>query len=109
MLITDRAMDTITPFVHEFSYQAMAYDLLELKDDQYKYVLECALLVVAELTRFVRYKFVNAKGADEETSIPITEKDEVWADSRHLHMREAIDKLQADFKAFAEKHVQATA
>lgn len=38
MLITDRAMDTITPFVHEFSYQAMAYDLLELKDDQYRYV-----------------------------------------------------------------------
>ncbi len=39
MLITDRAMDTITPFVHEFTYQAMAYDLLELKDDQYKYAL----------------------------------------------------------------------
>lgn len=36
LLITDRAMDTITPFVHEFTYQAMAYDLLELKDDQYK-------------------------------------------------------------------------
>ncbi len=56
-----------------------------------------------------RYKFVNEKGMDEDTSIPINEKDELWIEARHLHMREAIDKLQADFKAFAEKNVQATA
>lgn len=57
----------------------------------------------------VRYTFVNEKGADEETSIPINEKDDIWVETRHLHMREAIDKLQADFKAFAEKNVAATA
>ena len=34
--VNARMEDTITPFVHEFTYQAMIYDLLELKEDKYK-------------------------------------------------------------------------
>ena len=28
-------MDMVTPFLHEFTYQAMAYELLDLKDDKH--------------------------------------------------------------------------
>lgn len=31
LIITDRAMDTMAPFVHEFTYQAMANDLLPIE------------------------------------------------------------------------------
>jgi len=32
MIITDRTMDMIAPFVHEFTYQAMANDLLPIEN-----------------------------------------------------------------------------
>lgn len=39
LLITDRSMDTIAPFVHEFTYQAMVNDVLPIEDGtRYKYV-----------------------------------------------------------------------
>lgn len=39
LLITDRSMDTMAPFIHEFTYQAMANDLLNIEDGKkYRYV-----------------------------------------------------------------------
>ena len=39
MIITDRAMDTLAPFIHEFTYQAMANDLLPIDEGtKYTYV-----------------------------------------------------------------------
>jgi len=32
LVITDRTMDMIAPFVHEFTYQAMANDLLPIEN-----------------------------------------------------------------------------
>jgi syntaxin-binding protein 1 len=32
LFITDRTMDLFAPFLHEFTYQAMAHDLLPIKD-----------------------------------------------------------------------------
>ena len=32
LIVTDRAMDVIAPFIHEFTYQAMANDLLPIED-----------------------------------------------------------------------------
>jgi syntaxin-binding protein 1 len=32
LFIVDRTMDLFTPLVHEFTYQAMAHDLLRIKD-----------------------------------------------------------------------------
>ena len=32
LIITDRSMDTVAPFLHEMTYQAMANDLLSIRD-----------------------------------------------------------------------------
>ncbi|KAG2011621.1 Ras opposite [Coprinopsis cinerea AmutBmut pab1-1] len=82
LIITDRSMDMIAPFVHEFTYQAMAHDLLPIHDNKYT------------------YKFQSAIGAYEDKTATLSDADNVWTEVRHMHMREAIDKLMADFNKF---------
>ncbi|KAJ7289107.1 Sec1-like snare protein [Mycena rebaudengoi] len=87
LFITDRAMDMIAPFVHEFTYQAMANDLLPIEDGS-KYT----------------YKFQSSIGAYEDKTATLSDADTVWTEVRHMHMREAIDKLMADFNKFLEEN-----
>ncbi|KAI0035357.1 Sec1-like protein [Vararia minispora EC-137] len=87
LIITDRAMDTIAPFIHEFTYQAMATDLLPIEDG----------------TKY-QYKFQSSAGAQEDKVATLSDTDTVWTDVRHMHMREAIDKLMADFNKFMQEH-----
>lgn len=40
LIITDRSMDMVAPFIHEFTYQAMANDLLPIdKGTTFTYVM----------------------------------------------------------------------
>ncbi|KAJ2914649.1 hypothetical protein MD484_g5748, partial [Candolleomyces efflorescens] len=83
LIITDRAMDMLAPLVHEFTYQAMANDLLRIENG----------------TSYT-YKFQSAVGAYEDKTAILSDADTVWTEVRHMHMREAIDKLMADFNKF---------
>jgi syntaxin-binding protein 1 len=83
LIVTDRAIDTVAPLIHEFTYQAMANDLLPIEDGS-KYT----------------YKFQSSVGAYEDKTAVLSDADTVWTEVRHLHMREAIDKLMADFNKF---------
>jgi syntaxin-binding protein 1 len=85
LIITDRSMDMTAPFIHEFTYQAMANDLLPIRDG----------------TKYT-YKFQSAMGAYEDKTAVLSDADSVWTQVRHMHMREAIDKLMADFNKFLE-------
>ncbi|KAJ7163127.1 Sec1-like snare protein [Mycena filopes] len=87
LFITDRAMDMIAPFVHEFTYQAMATDLLPIEGG----------------TKYT-YKFQSSVGAYEDKTAILTDADTTWTEVRHMHMREAIDKLMADFNRFLEEN-----
>ncbi|KAJ7638250.1 Sec1-like snare protein [Roridomyces roridus] len=87
LVITDRVMDMVAPFLHEFTYQAMANDLLPIEDG----------------TRYT-YKFQSSVGAYEDKTATLTDADTVWTGVRHMHMREAIDKLMADFNKFLEEN-----
>lgn len=77
-------MDVIAPLLHEFTYQAMANDLLNIGNDGTKY----------------RYKFQAAGGVFEDKTALLSDSDNVWTEVRHMHMKEAIDKLMGDFNKF---------
>ena len=44
----------------------------------------------------------NAKGIYED--VVLDKNDTVWTNVRHMHMREAIDKLMADLNKFLQEH-----
>ncbi len=85
LVITDRSMDLVAPLIHEFTYQAMAHDLLPIQENDK-----------------VTYKaIINAGQADqEEKDVEISEKDEIWVKNRHEHMKDTIEKIMNDFNKF---------
>jgi len=89
LVITDRAMDLVAPLIHEFTYQAMAHDLLPIKEGDKIY-----------------YKtVVNEGGADQqEKEMEIGEKDKIWVENRHRHMKDTIEKLMSDFQKFIDEN-----
>lgn len=85
LIITDRSMDIMAPLLHEFTYQAMAHDLLPIKDGDKTY-----------------YKTTVNEGTEqaEEKEMEIGEKDKIWVNNRHMHMKDTIEKLMGDFQKF---------
>ncbi|CCF33574.1 Sec1 family protein [Colletotrichum higginsianum] len=85
LIITDRSMDILAPLVHEFTYQAMAHDLLPIQDGDK-----------------VTYHMVTNGGTpeEEEKDMELSDKDPVWVDNRHRHMKDTIEKLMSDFRKF---------
>jgi syntaxin-binding protein 1 len=40
----------------------------------------------------------------EEKEHTLGEEDKVWVEVRHMHMKDALDKLITDFKSYASEH-----
>ncbi|KAK8128423.1 Sec1 family protein [Apiospora sp. TS-2023a] len=93
LLVTDRSMDIMAPLVHEFTYQAMAHDLLPIQE--------------GDKTTF--HMTVNEGAPDaEEKDMELNDKDKVWVDNRHRHMKDTIDKLMSDFQRFLDQNASFT-
>ncbi|KAH7116060.1 Sec1-like protein [Dendryphion nanum] len=85
LYITDRSMDLFAPLLHEFTYQAMAHDLLKIQD--------------GDKVTF-RTKVDEDDPASEEKDMEISDADKIWVENRHRHMKDTIDKLMGDFQKF---------
>src|SRR2546422_1058322 len=85
LYITDRSMDLCAPLLHEFTYQAMVHDLLRIQEGDK-----------------VTYRTVVNEGEPgaEEKDMEISEKDKIWVEYRHRHMKDTIDRLISDFQKF---------
>lgn len=89
LLITDRTMDLYAPLLHEFSYQAMANDIVLSLERENKYV----------------YKSENEKG--ETTDVEVTldnESDQDWIQLRHLHIIESSELIIAKINELIAKN-----
>ena len=82
-------MDLIAPLIHEFTYQAMAHDLLPIKEGD-----------------TVTYKTVVNEGQENSQAkdMEIGEKDKIWVENRHRHMKDTIEKLMGDFQKFIQEN-----
>ncbi|KAL9245289.1 hypothetical protein vseg_018958 [Gypsophila vaccaria] len=87
LLILDRSVDQIAPVIHEWTYDAMCHDLLEVDGNK----------LVIEVTN-------KATGQPERKEIILDDTDPVWLEIRHLHIAEASERLHDKMTNFASKN-----
>ena len=76
VLFLDRRQDLAAPLLHEFTYQALVFDVLESREKVVKY------------------------GDEGKERATLSEQDSVWVQFRHLHVSTVIERLTAQVREF---------
>ena len=82
LLILDRSFDMLSPLVHSLTYQAAAYDLLNIPNDVYE------------------YKYQDGAGQSKIKEAVLNEQDNLWVQFRHEHISKVFQGVSANFKSF---------
>eukprot|EP01038_Epipyxis_sp_PR26KG_P010661 gene10661-14317_t len=76
LLILERSFDPVSPLMHEYTYQAMVNDLLNVEDG------------------VISYTITTNKGVEEDKKAILNENDEFWLELRHSHIAKVIESIK---------------
>ncbi|XP_021901873.1 SNARE-interacting protein KEULE-like isoform X2 [Carica papaya] len=87
LIILDRSVDQIAPIIHEWTYDAMCRDLLNMEGNKY----------VHEVPG-------KAGGQPEKKEVLLEEHDHIWLELRHAHIADASERLHEKMTNFVSKN-----
>ncbi|XP_042024624.1 SNARE-interacting protein KEULE-like isoform X1 [Salvia splendens] len=87
LLILDRSIDQIAPIIHEWTYDAMCHDLLNM--DGNKYIHEVPS---------------KTGGRPEKKEVLLEDHDPIWLELRHAHIADASERLHEKMTNFVSKN-----
>ncbi|KAK7252658.1 hypothetical protein RIF29_36764 [Crotalaria pallida] len=87
MLIIDRSIDQIAPVIHEWTYDAMCHDLLNMEGNKY--------------VREVPHK---CGAPPEKKEVLLEDHDPIWLELRHTHIADASERLHEKITSFKSKN-----
>ncbi|GMQ05101.1 hypothetical protein CsSME_00050258 [Camellia sinensis var. sinensis] len=87
LLILDRSIDQIAPVIHEWTYDAICHDLLNMEGNKY----------VHEVPG-------KAGSAPEKKEVLLEDHDPIWLELRHAHIADASERLHEKMTNFVSKN-----
>ncbi|KAJ7563781.1 hypothetical protein O6H91_03G125500 [Diphasiastrum complanatum] len=85
LIIVDRSIDPVAPVIHEWTYDAMCHDLLQMDGNKYLYE-------------------TNDAGKKEQKEVLLEEHDPVWLELRYLHIADVGLRLNEKMTQFGLKN-----
>lgn len=83
LIVLDRGIDPVAAVIHEWTYEAMCHDLLDMKSNVYTYEVE------------------TNSGKMEHKEVILSESDPLWLELRHLHIGDASLRLNQKMAQFS--------
>ncbi|RDX85544.1 SNARE-interacting protein KEULE, partial [Mucuna pruriens] len=87
LLILDRSIDQIAPVIHEWTYDAMCHDLLNMEGNKY----------VHEVPG-------KSSGPAERKEVLLEAHDPIWLELRHAHIADTSERLHEKMTNFISKN-----
>lgn len=87
LLILDRSIDQIAPVIHEWTYDSMCHDLIDLEGNKYVYEVPS-----------------KSGGKPEKKEALLEDHDPIWLELRHAHIADASERLHEKMTNFVSKN-----
>ncbi|KAL0373081.1 UNVERIFIED_CONTAM: SNARE-interacting protein KEULE, partial [Sesamum calycinum] len=87
LLIVDRSIDQIAPIIHEWTYDAMCHDLLNMEGNKYVHEVPS-----------------KTSGVPERKEVLLEDHDPIWLELRHAHIADASERLHEKMTNFVSKN-----
>ncbi|XP_054825286.1 SNARE-interacting protein KEULE-like [Prosopis cineraria] len=91
LLILDRSIDQIAPVIHEWTYDAMCHDLLNMEGNKYVHEVPS-----------------KTGGQPERKEVLLEDHDPIWLELRHAHIADASERLHEKMTSFISKNKAAS-